>query len=88
MSQNALTFTKISFIIINVNKNNNLKVVKLKSEEINMKIYYFTTNHDGKVYDIYCEKNPDGSWNHETKEAREVTDAKYLEWYWKNHKSR
>lgn len=52
------------------------------------KIYYFTNVNNGKVYDIYCEKNKDGSWNEETKEAREVTDENYLKWFWKNHKSR
>lgn len=39
MSQNALTFAEISFIIINVNKNNKRKLVKLKSEVNNMKEY-------------------------------------------------
>lgn len=49
-----------------------------------MKYYYCTNVYDGKVYDIYCEKFPDGRYNLQTKEARfvglvsEVPYAKYI----------
>ena len=51
-----------------------------------MKYYYCTNVYDGKVYDIYCEKFPDGRYNLQTKEARfvglvsEVPYAKYIKW--------
>lgn len=48
------------------------------------KVYYCTTIVDGKVYDVYCEKFPNGSYNLMTKEARyvgtvsDVPYAKYI----------
>lgn len=49
-----------------------------------MKVYYCTNIYEGKVYDIYCEKFPNGSYDLATKEARyiglvsEVLYAKYI----------
>ena len=49
-----------------------------------MKVYYCTNIYEGKVYDIYCEKFPNGSYDLATKEARyiglvsEVLSAKYI----------
>lgn len=52
-----------------------------------MKFYYCTTEVNGKIYDVYAEKFPCGAWNLQTKEAREVKDEKYIDWYKKNHKN-
>jgi hypothetical protein len=49
-----------------------------------VKVYYCTTIVDEKVYDVYCEKLPDGRYDLTTKEARyvgtvsEVPYAKYI----------
>ena len=49
-----------------------------------MKVYYCTNIYDGKVYDLYCEKFPDGRYDLTTIEARykgllsEVIYAKYI----------
>ena len=51
-----------------------------------MKVYYCTTKIDGKIYDIYYEKFSNGAYNLQTKEAREVTDKRYIEWYNRIHK--
>lgn len=34
-----------------------------------MKVYYCTNVYEGKVYDIYCEKFPDGRYDLTTNEA-------------------
>lgn len=49
-----------------------------------IKVYYCTTIVDGEVYNVYCEKFPDGRYDLTTKEARyagtvlEVPYAKYI----------
>ena len=49
-----------------------------------VKVYYCTTIVDGKVYDVYCEKFPDGRYDLTTKETRyvgtvsDVPYAKYI----------
>ena len=49
-----------------------------------IKVYYCTTIVDGEVYDVYCEKFPDGRYDLTTKEARyvgtvlDVPYAKYI----------
>lgn len=59
--------------------------IPAESEDI-MKVYYCTTKIDGKIYDIYYEKFSNGAYNLQTKEAREVTDKRYIEWYNRIHK--
>lgn len=52
-----------------------------------MKYYYCTTEVNGKIYEVYAEKFKCGAWNLQTKEAREVKDKKYIDWYKKNYKN-
>lgn len=51
-----------------------------------MKVYHHTAKcEDGKIYDFYCEKFPDGRYKHDTMERREVTDRDYIKWYNNNY---
>lgn len=48
-----------------------------------IKVYYCTTIVDGKVYNVYCEKFPDGRYDLTTKEARyagNVSDVPYAKY--------
>lgn len=41
---------------------------------------------DGKLYEFYCKKFPDGSYDLTTMRRIIVTDKKYIEWYKHNHR--
>lgn len=46
------------------------------------KVYHHTAiGEDGKVYEYFCYKFPDGSYNLLSMERREITDPHYCEWY-------
>lgn len=52
-----------------------------------MKVYHHTAIcEDGKIYEFYCEKFPDGRYKYDTMERREVKDEKYIKWYTFNHR--
>ena len=52
-----------------------------------MKKYHHTAIcENGKIYNFYCEKFPNGSYNLMTMERHEIKDKNYIDWYNKNCK--
>lgn len=63
------------------------KSVKTRMEKIMADCYHHTAMcEDGKLYEFYCKKFPNGSYDLTTMRRIIVTDKKYIEWYKHNHR--
>ncbi len=45
------------------------------------KYHHTALGADGKVYEFFCIKFPNGAYDMQTMESREVTDPHYCAWY-------